>query len=116
MPNQKKKKKKTLIEQLHASLYAGPGATSPTLRRKIRQRVRDEVQTGEAQALPDAVLEAYIAKMTRHAYRIEDADFEALRQAGYDESKIFEVSVAAAFSAGMARLDRITDLLNSEER
>ncbi len=57
--------------------------------------------------LPDELPEAaerYVEKVRRHAYRVVDADVEALRAAGYDEEAIFELTLAAALDAGLARL------------
>lgn len=60
-----------------------------------------------APRLPDELPEAaqrYVEKVRRHAYRVVDDDVEALREAGYDEDAIFELTLAAALDAGMARL------------
>jgi alkylhydroperoxidase family enzyme len=41
----------------------------------------------------------------RHAYRIVDADTEALAQAGWSDEAIFELTLAASLGAGLRRLD-----------
>jgi alkylhydroperoxidase family enzyme len=41
----------------------------------------------------------------RHAYRVVDADVEALRDAGWSEEAIFELTIAAALGAGLRRLE-----------
>jgi alkylhydroperoxidase family enzyme len=60
-----------------------------------------------APQLPDELPEAarrYVEKVQLHAYRVVDADVEALRAAGYDEEAIFELTLAAALDAGLTRL------------
>jgi hypothetical protein len=54
--------------------------------------------------IPDE-LKPYAEKVARHAYRITDRDIEALREAGYDDDAIFEVTVAVALGAGLYRRD-----------
>lgn len=46
----------------------------------------------------------YVEKLRRYAYRVEDCDFDRLRDAGYSDDQIFEVTIAAALGAGDARL------------
>jgi alkylhydroperoxidase family enzyme len=41
----------------------------------------------------------------RHAYKVTDAQIEALRAADFSEDDIFELTVAAAVGAGLDRLD-----------
>ena len=43
-------------------------------------------------------------KVRRHAYRVVDADVEALRAAGWSEEQLFELTVATALSVGLERL------------
>jgi hypothetical protein len=49
-------------------------------------------------------LSTYVAKLRRHAYRVQDHDIERVLGAGYSEDQIFEVTIAAALGAGDARL------------
>ena len=43
--------------------------------------------------------------MRRHAYRVADADVDALRAGGLSEDEIFELTVSTAVAAGLERLD-----------
>ena len=52
-----------------------------------------------------AELKPYAEKVTRHAYRVVDRDHETLREAGYDDDAIFEITVALALGAGLRRRD-----------
>jgi len=45
-------------------------------------------------------------KMALHAYKTTDEDIQALRQAGYSEDAIFEITLSTALGAGLARLER----------
>jgi alkylhydroperoxidase family enzyme len=55
-------------------------------------------------AAPDA-LTAYLEKVHAVAYKITDADVDALKAAGVSEDVIFEQTVAAAIGEGLRRLD-----------
>ena len=48
---------------------------------------------------------AYLEKVRVHAYRVTDADVEALKEAGFSEDEIFEHTVSAAVAAGLVRLE-----------
>jgi len=50
-------------------------------------------------------LTGYVTKVALHAYKTLDEDIEALRNAGYSEDAIFEVTLSAAIGAGQARLE-----------
>lgn len=50
-------------------------------------------------------LAAFVAKVARHAYKVQDEDIARLRRAGYSEDQIFEATIAAAVGAGLLRLD-----------
>jgi alkylhydroperoxidase family enzyme len=52
-----------------------------------------------------AEVECYTTKVAQHAYRVGDRDIEALREAGYSEDAIFEMTLSAALGAGIARLE-----------
>jgi alkylhydroperoxidase family enzyme len=49
--------------------------------------------------------EAYTDTVRRHAYRVTDAPFETMRDAGLSEDEVFELTVAAAVGAGLTRLE-----------
>jgi alkylhydroperoxidase family enzyme len=66
----------------------------------------DELRTAAdpEQPVPPAA-EAYADTVRRHAYRVTDAQVEALLEAGLTQDEVFEVTVAAAVGAGLERLD-----------
>ena len=55
-------------------------------------------------ALPAAAA-AWVEKVARHAWKITDEDVAELRAAGFDEDAIFELTIAAATGAGLARYE-----------
>ena len=65
---------------------------------RLRERARPDRQSPPEFA-------SYLEKVREHAYRVTDADVEALKAAGYSEDDIFEHTVAAAVAAGVERLD-----------
>jgi alkylhydroperoxidase family enzyme len=52
-----------------------------------------------------AELRPYIEKVAKSAYKVVDADIDRLREAGYSEDAILELTLAAALGAARARLD-----------
>jgi HD-GYP domain-containing protein (c-di-GMP phosphodiesterase class II) len=46
---------------------------------------------------------ALVDKVARHAYRVSEEDVAAARQAGWSEHELFELIVATATGAGLAR-------------
>ena len=53
--------------------------------------------------LPDE-LRPYVEKVAKNAYKVVDADVDRLRDAGYSEDAIFELTLAAALGAARTRL------------
>ena len=56
-----------------------------------------------AQPLPEP-LAGFVDKVTRNAYKVVDADVDALRHAGFSDDAILEAVLATAVGAGVARL------------
>jgi hypothetical protein len=77
----------------HHAVLEGPGHTDPALRQQV----------ASGQAPPD--LASLLQKIHNHAYRVTDADIDALRGT-YTEDQLFEIIVAAALGAAEHRLAR----------
>lgn len=96
-----------LVERLRDSVLSGRGATKPGLRRAV------EARSAELSGRPGAPggdippdLREHVDRIALHAYTITDEDVAALKAAGWSEDAIFEISIAAALGAGLARLER----------
>jgi alkylhydroperoxidase family enzyme len=68
----------------------------------LNRRLREASRPDREQP---AAATAYLEKVRLHAYRVTDADVEALKAAGLSEDDIFEATVAAAVGAGLARFE-----------
>ena len=49
---------------------------------------------------------AYLEKVRNEAYKVTDADVQALKDAGFSDDEIFEQTVAAAVDAGLHRIEQ----------
>ena len=49
---------------------------------------------------------AYLDKVRNEAYKVTDADVQALKDAGFSDDEIFEQTVSAAVAAGLHRLEQ----------
>jgi alkylhydroperoxidase family enzyme len=83
-----------VIERVREAVLSGPGELSPEVRRRA----------ADGGPLPEAA-QRYCDLIERHAYRVVDADTEALAQAGWSDEAIFELTLAASLGAGLRRLD-----------
>jgi hypothetical protein len=98
---------------------SGPlGRADAGLRHAVRARVARMVAGDVPAAAPDlpAPLVDYVDTVARHAYKVSDESVDRLRQAGYSDDEIFDVTVNAAVSAGLSRLTRALDLLKKSPR
>lgn len=77
----------------HRTVLDGPG--------QVEAPIRRQVAAGE----PPAELAALVQKIRDHAYRLTDAEVDALR-ARYSDDQLFELIVAAALGAAEHRLRR----------
>jgi alkylhydroperoxidase family enzyme len=82
----------------HQGVLEGEGQTDRSIRRQVAL----------GQAPPQ--LTGLVQKIRDHAYRVTDAEIDALR-AGYSEDQLFELIVAAALGAAEHRLQRALAVL-----
>jgi alkylhydroperoxidase family enzyme len=75
-----------------SAVVDGPGAVDADVRRQV------------AAGLPPSELAVLVTKVRDHAYKVTDADVDALR-ARYTEDQLFEVIIAAAVGAAEDRLN-----------
>jgi len=91
------------VARLRDSILNGDGASSPQARHAACEGNAD-----------DPAVARYLDLVRRHAYRITDADVQALRDQGLNDDAIFELTLAAAFGAGERRLETGLRLLGRE--
>ncbi len=83
-----------ITKRLQKSVLSGPGTLDP----EVRQHAASTVD------VPDE-LASYVQKVSRYAYKVTDDDMALLRQKGYSEDQIFELTVSVALGAGLSRLE-----------
>lgn len=88
---------------LRRAILATPGDLDPATREAI-ERWAASPDDSPPDGLP-AAARTYLEKVARHAYKVVDADVEALKAAGWSEDAIFEATLAAAVGAARARLE-----------
>lgn len=91
------------VARLREAVLA-PGDPAAGLRAAAAAR-SGELALGEARTPVPEELTAYVDKVALHAYKVVDGDVEELKEAGYSEDEIFEVTVAAAIGSALERLD-----------
>lgn len=112
-----------IFERLRTGVLDGPGVTSPALRQGVAAMAGEMALVGAGRSLVvqqlaaplAADLAGYVATIARQAYRVTDETIERLRAAGHSEETLFEITVAAAVGAGLARLERGLALLEEEK-
>jgi alkylhydroperoxidase family enzyme len=98
---------KPVTQRMIASVLTTPGDSSPRLRQAVEARAAAPggfTQDSIEEDVPPE-LSSYINKVAQHAYKVTDADIEGLRDAGYTEDAIFEITLSAALGAGIGRLE-----------
>jgi hypothetical protein len=81
------------VERVRRAVVEGPG--------ELPAEARAALVGGEPAPPP---FEAYVEKVRRHAYKVTEAEVEAL-VAATSEDAVFEATVATALGAGLARLE-----------
>jgi hypothetical protein len=95
-----------LAQQLRDTVLKSSGVTQTTLRQAVQARVA-AVSRGSVEATEDVPVElqTYLDKVAKHAYKVTDKDVDSLKQAGYSEDAIFELTINAAVAAALVRLE-----------
>ena len=96
------------VERLVQAVLATAGDTDVSLRHAVEARAaalggRTPVLSNEP--VPAAV-DCYVGNVALHAYKVTDAEIEALKAGGYSEDAIFEITMSAALGAALGRLER----------
>jgi len=101
------------IQRLIDGVLNTPGDADPSVRHAVEARAAElgGRSRDESGVIPPSIA-AYVDKVAMHAYKTTDADIDALREAGYSEDAIFEITLSAALGAGIARMERGLDALS----
>ena len=78
--------------------------STPALRREVSDYVA-ALTRGSVPVAPAADLTPYLRKVALHPSKVLDREIEAMHAAGFDVDEVFEVTVVAAVSAGVTRLE-----------
>ncbi len=99
------------VQRAVDALLTNPAVCTPTLRQAV-EAYAARLGGGERQAseIP-ADLVDYVRQVTLYAYKTTDEDIRRLKEAGYSEDAIFEITLCASMGAGLARLERGLDVL-----
>lgn len=106
------------VENQRRAVLESQGVTERSLRRAVAARAAalggGPAADETAGEIPES-LRAYVDAVALHAWRITDEDIAALGRE-WSEDEIFEVSVATAVGAGLARLERGLSILREGGR
>ncbi len=108
------------VRALLENLLGAAASVSAPVRRAIVLRAAElsgvpiALTEGEPGGSVDEALAPYVEQVACRAVEIKDADLEQLRQAGYGDEHIYDVTVSAAVGASLARLERGLALLEGK--
>ena len=81
------------------ALLGHPGASEPDLRRAVLERNR----RGQGQL--SVPLREFVDKIAERPWTVSDDDFARLREAGYSDDQIYEITLSASLGSGLQRFD-----------
>ena len=93
------------IQRIADDILTSSGETSSMLRQAIQERafaISSHISS-EKEGIPLELI-PYIDKIALHAYKVTDEDIATLQEQGYSEDALFEITLSAALSTGLARL------------
>jgi alkylhydroperoxidase family enzyme len=93
------------VQRMVDALEQSPGATATSLRRAVIDRSAALGGAAREEGDVPEELDGYVKKIALHAYRVTDDDIAALKEAGYSEDAILEITLGAALGAGLARME-----------
>ena len=107
------------MEELHPpmvrravdALLTSPGVCAPSLRQAVEAYAAGlwgGIRKG--QELPEDLVDD-VRKVALYAYKTTGEDIERLKEAGYSEEAIFEITFCASMGAGLARMEQGLTLL-----
>lgn len=101
-----------VIQRLIGRILGTPGDSDTGLRREVFEFA---ARRSDGASIPQP-LRSWVDLVANHAYRATDARMDELRQAGYSEGQIFELTIAAAAGAAEMRERRALAALDEALR
>ena len=96
-------------------MFSELGKTKVELRRAIEGfAARLSGAPREQDNLP-GLLREFVTKVAERAYTVTDADFASLKEQGYTEDEIYEITVSAAFGGAVGRFERALEVIREAE-
>lgn len=105
----------TEVEHGRQRIFSAEGETDPSLRQAVDAFV--VAQWGKTRSFAPLVpdhLQPYLKKLSLYAYRITDKDIQELKEAGYTEAMIYEITIVASFAAALVGLEQLFAALYGE--
>lgn len=93
------------VQKTVDALLTSPAVCTPMLRQAVEAyaaRLWGGIR--KPREIP-ADLVDYVRKVALYAYKTTDEDIQRLKEAGYSEDAIFEITLSASVGAGLARLE-----------
>lgn len=94
------------IQAAIKALFTTPGQCALELRQAIEAYAANLVDSKRPTLPLPPTLAPYVAKVTLYAYRIPDDDVLQLKEAGFSEDEIFEITLCASVGASLVRMER----------
>ncbi len=104
------------VQQLLTALFSNQGRTPSALRHHIVAYGENIAGVNTTPGEIPTNLATYLDKVTRAAYKVTDKDIRQLKEAGYSEDDIYEITFSAAVGAGLGRMKQGMIALRGEEQ
>ena len=100
------------VTELSDSVAHGPGVAQPAARQAAIHFARALTmnQAPDIESIPEGFA-PYLKKVALYAYKTTDRDIQNLKERGYSEDEIYELTVSAALGASLARYEHSINLV-----
>ncbi|MEL6348559.1 MAG: hypothetical protein AAFV53_35975 [Myxococcota bacterium] len=102
-------------QRLREAAQSASGELPPPIRGAIQAAAATALTDPTARPAIDPTYDGYIDAVVHRAHQIDDADLDAMRDAGLSDRALFEITVNAAVGAGLAALGHARRAQRSED-
>ena len=105
------------IQNVFNRFLTGSGQTKPAMRQALMQQaasIAGQPVEDSLLSVPED-LQNYIKKVALYAYKVTNKDIKELKEAGYTEREIYEITIGVAIGISQARLDLGLQLLHGRQ-